>query len=216
VVAQAPDPAGGGALRLRFHRDVIAERVRRLGAQLARQYRGRPPVLVTVLNGGAVFLADLVRSVPLPVEVDFLAVRPVDRAQGSSSQTVALVKDLEIEIAGRHVVLVEDVVNSGLTLSFLVRVLSARDPASLRACVLIDRPRLRVAHLPLDHVGFPIGPELLVGYGLDLGGWFRSLPDLWEVVDEAAVRADPAGALAALSATPPSGVIDGPPGANVH
>mgnify|MGYP001043110267 CR=1 FL=1 len=185
-------------LRLRWDRAAIADRVAELGAEIGERYRGRRPVIVAVLNGATVFLADLVRALPIDVsvEIDFLAVRPVDLRGRTTSQIVGLTKDLEIDIAGRDVLVVEDVVNSGLTLRYLLRTLGARDPRSLRVCVLLDRPRERVASLPIDHVGFEVGPERLVGYGLDLEGWFRNCPDLWEVVDERAVRADPAAALA--------------------
>lgn len=188
-------------LERRWTAAAIHARVTDLGAEIAARHPrtrgdGSAPVLITVLKGGVTFLADLVRSIPLPVEVDFLAVRPMDPGARAASQQVALAKDIEVDIAGRDVLLVEDVIGSGLTLSYLSRVLAARDPATLRACVLLDRPEQRVATLPLDHVGFAIGPERLVGYGLDLGGWFRTCPDLWEVLDERAVMADPARALA--------------------
>lgn len=193
-------------LRLRWDRTAIAERVRRLGADIGARYRGRRPVLVAVLNGATVFLADLVRAVPTDVslEVDFLAVRPVDPRSRAASQAVGLTKDLEIDIAGRDVLVVEDVVNSGLTLRYLLRTLGARDPRSLRVCVLLDRPEQRLTELPLDYVGFAVGSERLLGYGLDLGGWFRSCPDLWEVLDERAVRADPAAALALTRSARPT------------
>lgn len=190
-------------LERRWTAAAISERVAELGSEVAARHPearggGPPPVLVTVLKGGVTFLADLVRAMPLPVEVDFLAVRPMDPGARSASQQVGLAKDIEVDIAGRDVLLVEDVVGSGLTLSYLSRMLATRDPATLRACVLLDRPGQRVASLPLDHVGFTIGPERLVGYGLDLGGWFRSCPDLWEVLDERAVMADPSRALAQM------------------
>lgn len=183
-------------LRLRWDRDEIAERVTELGEEIGTRYRGTVPILVTVLNGGAVFLADLVRAIPLTLQVEFLAVRPLDPRAGPGGQPVALAKDIEVDLSGRHVLLVEDIVASGLTLSYLLRVLAARDPASLRGCTLLDRPGSRIPTLPLDHVGFRVGPELLVGYGLDLDGWFRNCPDLWEVADARSVRADPADALA--------------------
>lgn len=192
-------------LRLRWDRTAIAERVAELGVDVGSRYAGRRLLLVAVLDGASVFLADLVRALPttMAVDVDFLGVRPVDLRSRGSSQTVGLSKDLETELAGRDVLVVEDVVNSGLTLRYLLRALSARDPRSLRVCVLLDRPEQRLAALPIDHVGFTLGPERLVGYGLDLDGWFRGCPDLWEVVDERAVRTDPRAALARTLAGAP-------------
>jgi hypoxanthine phosphoribosyltransferase len=196
-------------LRLRWDRAAIAARVAELGAEIGERYRGRRPVLVAVLDGAAVFLADLVRALPLDaeVEVDFLAVRPVDPRARTASQAVGLTKDLETDLAGRDVLVVEDVVNSGLTLQYLLRTLGARDPRSLRVCVLLDRPGERRTTLPVDHAGFAVGPERLIGYGIDLDGRFRDCPDLWEVVDERALRADPDAALAATRTS-----IEGPGG----
>jgi hypoxanthine phosphoribosyltransferase len=195
-------------LRLRYGRDEIAERVAALGDEIGRVYARRDPVLVTLLMGGCMFLADLVRAVPLRLRLDFLGVSLLQRAPSS----VALTKDLEIDIAGQHVLIVDNLVDTGLTLSYLVRTLAARDPASLRVCTLLDRPARRMVSLPIDHVGFEIGAASLVGYGLDQDGWFRNLPDLWEIVDERAVRANPAAALAATQAGRPEWGGTGSPG----
>jgi hypoxanthine phosphoribosyltransferase len=183
------------ALRLRWDRATIAARVAELGARITAAYAGRDLLMVTVLKGGAVFLADLVRAVDADVDVDFLAVRLL---HSGTSGSVGISKDLEVDIAGRDVLLVEDVIRSGLTMSHLVRTLAARDPASVRVCTLLDGVDRRRVSLPVDHVGFEVGSELLVGYGLDLDGWFRNCPDLWEVVDERAVRASPLAALARI------------------
>ncbi|HWH33640.1 MAG TPA: phosphoribosyltransferase family protein [Egibacteraceae bacterium] len=180
-------------LRLAWPRAAIRARVAELGTEITARYAGQELMLVGVLNGAAVFLADLVRCLELPVRIDFLALRPVDpHAVGEAP--AALLKDLELDIGGRQVLLVEDVVHSGVTLAQVLRLLQARDPASLRVCTLLDRTVARVTALPVDHVGFRVGLAPLVGYGLDLGGHFRALPDLWEVTDEHALLRDPAGA----------------------
>lgn len=177
-------------VRLAWSRTAIQRRVEELGREIGARYAGREPVLVGVLNGAAVFLADLARRVPLSVRVDFLALRPVD-PHAPGDPPPALLKDLESDIAGRPVLLVQDIVGSGVTLAQVIRLLAAREPESLRVCTLLDRTASRLTSLPVDHVGFRVGEEQLVGYGLDLHGRFRALPDLWEVRDERALLADP-------------------------
>lgn len=201
-------------LRLRWDAATIAARVRAIAAELGARHRDDPLLLVTVLKGGTVFLADLIRALPQPVEVDFLAIRRRGRAGGRSGDTqdVALTRDLDRPVEGRHVVLVEDLIDSGVTVDYLLRSLAARGPASLGVCTLLDRPTHRLVDLPLDHVGFTVSEPLLVGYGLDLGGWFRHLPGLWEVLDEPGVRADPATALAQALAAAPGPVVEAPEG----
>lgn len=181
-------------LRLAWSRAAIHARVQELGLEITERYAGAEPVIVGVLRGAAVFMADLVRAIDLPLRLDFLSLRPVD-PHGPRGAPPALVKDLEVDIGGRPVLLVEDVVHSGVTLAQVIRLLASRDPASLRVCTLLDRPAARVTQLPVDHVGFTVGLGTLVGYGLDLGGHFRGLPDLWEVRDEHALLRDPAQAL---------------------
>jgi hypoxanthine phosphoribosyltransferase len=183
-----------GPLRLAWRREVIEARVRSLGEEIAERYSGRELVLVGVLKGAAVFLADLVRATPLPLQLDFLALRPLD-PRSRLPGPPALSKDLELDIAGRPVLLVEDIVDTGVTLAQVLRLLAARDPASLRVCTLLDRPSNRVARIPVDHVGFTVGSAPLVGYGIDLAGGFRNCPDLWEVRDLQAVLAQPRAAL---------------------
>lgn len=184
----------GAPLRLARRREEIAERVAALGREIAERYAGEDLVLVGILKGATVFLADLVRATPLPLRLDFLALRPIDPAARHGGPP-ALTKDLELDVSGKAVLVVEDVVDSGVTLAQVLRLLAARDPASLRVCTLLDRPAGRVATLPVDHVGFTVAGGILVGYGLDLHGRFRHCPDLWEVVDEPLLRADPDAAL---------------------
>jgi len=161
-------------------RDEIARRVAELGAELATAYAGRNPLLVAPLKSSAVFLADLSRALQVPHELDFLELAPYTGGRGHA---VRLLKDLDAPIAGRDVVVVEDVVDTGLTLNFLTRTLALRRPGSLAAVTLLDRPYRRlVEDVPLAHVGFTVPDELFAGYGLGLDERWRALPDLHLVV----------------------------------
>ena len=155
--------------------EQIQSRIRELGAELTAEYAGRTPLLVCVLKGAYVFLTDLAREVDLPVELDFIAVS----SYGSSTRTsgvVRLVKDLDSDIAGRDVILIEDIVDSGLTLRYLRRNLEARNPASLEVATLIARKSADIDALNVKYVGFVIEDEdWLVGYGLDVGQRYRNL-----------------------------------------
>jgi hypoxanthine phosphoribosyltransferase len=152
----------------------IEQRVRELGTQITADYAGKPPLLVGVLKGAFVFMSDLARAIALPVEFDFMAVA----SYGNSTRTsgvVRIVKDLEADLNGRHVLVVEDIVDSGLTLAFLLRNLAARNPASLAVCALLAKPtELDVPELA--YVGFRIPKDFVVGYGLDIGERYRNLP----------------------------------------
>ena len=162
--------------RILVSRDELAARVAQLGEQISRDYAGRPLVLIGVLKGVTFFLADLARAITSPVAIDFLALaRP---ARGGSERMVRIVKDLDRDIAGQHVILVEDVVNTGLTLDFLLKTLRVRDPASLTVCTLLDKAEQRIVPVPLDYTGFVIPDEFVVGYGLDYRELHRNLPFL--------------------------------------
>lgn len=152
----------------------IQHRVRELGAAISADYAGLDPVLVGVLRGVVLFMADLMRAVPIPFSIDFLAITSYG-AQAGPGQ-VRLLKDLEISIEGRHVLFVEDMVDTGLTLHTLLRLLRAREPASLHVCTLFDKPRLRLVKLPLRYVGFELPDRYVVGYGLDYRQRYRNLP----------------------------------------
>jgi hypoxanthine phosphoribosyltransferase len=167
---------------------ALADRVGELAADIGAAYRGTAPVLVTVLRGGTFFLADLVRRIPLALEVDFLALSPY-----SAGRTARVIKDLDRDITGRHVLVVEDIVDTGLTLAYLLRTLAAREPASLRVCALLDRSVRRIADVPLDWVGFEVGDEFLVGYGLDVDERVRQVPAVLAVHDVETFREDPEG-----------------------
>ncbi|MFQ5859077.1 MAG: hypoxanthine phosphoribosyltransferase, partial [Anaerolineae bacterium] len=153
----------------------IQDRVQQLGAMISQDYAGRPPLLVGVLRGVLIFMADLLRAIDIPVAVDFMAIsRYAPTAQ--TGGVVRLIKDLEEPIEGRHVLFVEDIVDTGLTLSYLLRTLRGREPASLEVCVLFDRPHHRLIDIDVAYTGFEIGDEFVVGYGLDYGQRYRNLP----------------------------------------
>ncbi|HEX8803692.1 MAG TPA: hypoxanthine phosphoribosyltransferase [Acidimicrobiales bacterium] len=159
--------------------DKIRARVAELGEQITVDYAGRPPLLVCVLKGAFVFLADLVREIRLPVEVDFMAVSSYG-ASTRSSGVVRIVKDLEVDLGGRDVVLVEDIVDSGLTLTYLRRNLAARQPATLEVCALFVRQGKQKVQEELRYVGFEIPPAFVLGYGLDVAERYRNLPYVCE------------------------------------
>lgn len=153
--------------------DQIRRRIQDLGARITADYQGRPPLLVGVLKGAFMFMSDLARAIQLPVEFDFMAVA----SYGSSTRTsgvVRIVKDLDTDLAGRHVLLVEDIIDSGLTLAFLLRNLAARHPASLAVCALLAK-EVALSTPELAYVGFRIPKDFVVGYGLDIGEKYRNL-----------------------------------------
>jgi len=163
-------------------REKIARRVAELGLEIAAAYKGRDPLLVAPLKSSAVFLADLSRALPIPHELDFLELAAYTGGQGASARVI---KDLDVSVVDRHVLIVEDVVDTGLTLNFLARTLSLRQVASLAAVTLLDRPYRRLADdVPLEFVGFTAPDELFAGYGLGFDERWRALPDLYFVVPE--------------------------------
>jgi hypoxanthine phosphoribosyltransferase len=170
------DPALGPMVK---SQEEIARRIRELGAQITRDYADHPPLLICILKGAFVFLADLVREIRLPLEVDFMAVSSYG-ASTKSSGVVRIVKDLDIELQDRHVLLVEDIVDSGLTLNYLSRNLLARKPADFKVCALFVRQGNQKTAIDLDYVGFEIPPSFVLGYGLDVAERFRNLPYVCE------------------------------------
>ena len=157
----------------------IRERIDALGAQISADYAGDPPLLVGVLKGAFVFMADLARAIRLPVEIDFMAVSSYG-ASTRSSGVVRIVKDLDIDLQGRRVILIEDIVDSGLTLTYLRRNLLAREPASLDVCALFVRQGNQKTQEELRYVGFEIPPAFVLGYGLDVAERYRNLPYVCE------------------------------------
>jgi len=157
--------------------DELRGRINELGKEITADYADRPPLLVGVLKGAFVFMSDLSRAIDLPVEFDFMAVSSYGSATRSSG-VVRIIKDLDLDLGGRDVIIVEDIVDSGLTLAYLRKNLAARDPASLEVCALLVKEGLQRVELDLKYVGFHIPPEFVVGYGLDVGERYRNLPYL--------------------------------------
>jgi hypoxanthine phosphoribosyltransferase len=164
-----------GIRRVLVPADDLKARVAELGRQIRDDYVGRTPMLVGVLKGAVVFLADLMRAIEAPCECDFIAVSSYG-ASTRSSGIVRLTKDLSVSIEGRDVLIVEDIVDTGRTLAYLVRNLETRQPRSLRVCALLDKAARREVPVTLDYVGFTIPDEFVVGYGLDYAGLYRNLP----------------------------------------
>ena len=155
--------------------DALAERIAELGEEISEDYEGRDLLLVGVLKGAVFFMADLMRHVRVHCEVDFMAISSYGAATDSSG-VVRILKDLDINIRDRHVLVVEDIIDSGLTLSYLVRNLSAREPASLEICALLTKPSRREIEVPVRYVGFEIPNRFVIGYGLDFAERYRNLP----------------------------------------
>lgn len=157
-----------------FDADAIASRVRAIGASISEDYTGTVPVLVGLLTAAAPFLADLSRAVTIPSEIDVISVNRYGDGEG-----IAFLKDCAISIEGRHVVVVDDTVDTGLTLQYVVKSLLARRPASLAVCTLLDRPHRRIADIEIRYRGFELPDVYVVGYGLDYLGRYRELPALY-------------------------------------
>ena len=155
--------------------DVLQQRIAELGAEITADYAGRFPLLVGVLKGAFMFMSDLIRRIDLPVELDFMAVSSYG-ASTKTSGVVRILKDLDVDLKDRDVLLVEDIVDSGLTLAYLRDLLLARSPASLQVCALLVREGSRPSAAELRYVGFEIPPEFVIGYGLDLAERYRNLP----------------------------------------
>jgi len=158
-------------------KEDIAQRVDELALQIRSDYRGKNPLLIGVLKGSFVFLSDLVRAMNIPAEIDFVRLASYGAGTENSGK-IKLVKDIETPIKDRHVLVIEDIVDRGLTVRFLMDYLSFRQPASLKLCALFDKPSRRKVEVPIDYVGFTVPDAFVVGYGLDLGEKFRYLPDL--------------------------------------
>lgn len=168
--------------------DELARRVRELGAQISEDYAGRDLLLICVLKGAMFFVSDLMRRLDVPCEVDFMAVASYGSATDSSG-VVRILKDLDAAIEGRDVLIVEDIVDSGLTLHYLLRNLGARNPASMEVCALLTKPERRKVELEPRYVGFEIPNRFVIGYGLDHAERYRNLPFV-AALNPAAVAAD--------------------------
>ena len=158
-----------------YREEQLRQRVKELGAQITADYAGKEPVLASVLRGSYIFMADLTRAIQLPVTVDFMAVSSYGAGTKSSGQ-VEIKKDLSDSIEGRDLIIVEDILDSGNTLFYLMEILKARKPASIRICTLMDKPDRRTQPIVADYVGFTIPDAFVVGYGLDYNEKYRNLP----------------------------------------
>lgn len=165
------------SLRPLYSRQDIAAKVEEIARRIDADYIGKEIVMVAILKGSILFIADLARAVQTPVLIDFMRVASYGAGTSSSGQ-VEILKDLEMDIAGRHVLIVEDIIDSGLTLQVLYRRLLEKQPASLRICTLIDKKARREARVPVNYVGFTMDDGFIVGYGLDLDERYRDLPDI--------------------------------------
>ena len=161
--------------RVLVSEEQLAQRVKEIAARIDADYAGKEPLLVSVLRGSFVFMADLVRQITLPCTVDFMAVSSYGSGTTSSGQ-VKIIKDLSEPIEGRDVLVVEDILDSGNTLSYLLKLLEARHPASIRLCTLLDKPERRTKPVAVQYTGFTIPDEFVVGYGLDYDEKYRNLP----------------------------------------
>ena len=164
-----------GVSKVLIEEEAVAARVAELGSEISGDYADRDLLLVGVLKGAVFFMADLMRNLTIPCEVDFMAISSYG-ASTDSSGVVRILKDLDINIEGRHVLVVEDIIDSGLTLSYLIRNLESREPATLEVCALLTKPSRREIDVPVRYVGFEIPNKFVVGYGLDFAERYRNLP----------------------------------------
>lgn len=165
----------GDVAEILLTEEEIASKVRELGAQISVDYRGRSLTLVSVLKGSLPFMADLMRAIEIPVRIDLMEVSSYGGSSTESSGLVRILKDLSASIADEDVLIVEDIIDTGLTLNYLVRYLRGKAPASLHICTLLDKPARRLVEIPVDYKGFTIPDRFVVGYGLDYGELYRNL-----------------------------------------
>lgn len=161
--------------RIIISEEEIQKRVKELGTQISQDYNDQPIALICILKGGLMFLCDLAKHITSPVTYDFMSVSSYGDATQSSG-VVRITKDLEESIEGKHVIIVEDIIDTGLTLSYLLNNLLSRNPASVRICTLLNKPSNRRVEIPVDYVGFEVPNEFLVGYGLDFKQLYRNIP----------------------------------------
>jgi hypoxanthine phosphoribosyltransferase len=155
--------------------EQISTRVAELGSRISADYQGRTLTLVSVLKGSLPFMADLMRAIDLPLRIDLMEVSSYGGATTESSGLVRILKDLSASIAGEDVLIVEDIIDTGLTLNYLIRYLRGKNPATLRICTLLDKPARRLVEIPVDYIGFQIPDQFVIGYGLDYGEVYRNL-----------------------------------------
>lgn len=160
-----------------YTEEQVKERVNELAKQIEADYKGKTPLLVSILKGSFIFMADLVRSLDIDCTIDFMIVSSYG-TKSKSTGAVKILKDLDIDIEGKHILLVEDILDSGLTLSYIKRILETKKPASVRICTLLDKPSRRTAAITADYTGFTIPDEFVVGYGLDYAERYRNFPSI--------------------------------------
>lgn len=153
----------------------IQEKIQELGAQISEDYKGKKLLLVSVLKGSVLVMADLMRAISIPVRIDFMSVSSYGNAVKTSG-VVKIIKDLDIDISGYDVLIVEDILDSGMTLSYLTQILAKRNPNSIKVLTLLDKPERRQVEVPIDYVGFEVPDEFVIGYGLDYDEKYRNLP----------------------------------------
>ncbi len=185
---EPPSEPAGEAIGLVLTPDEIERRVDQLAGQITRDYAGRSPILIGVLKGSAFFLADLVRRIDLPLRLDFIAI--TSYGEGAHSGVVRILKDLSMSIEDEDVILVEDIIDTSLTVTYLMATLQARRPRSLEVCGLLDKSVRRIIEVPLKYKGFDIPDEFVIGYGLDFQGRYRNLRGIIGVRDMDALNAD--------------------------
>ena len=163
--------------RVLISEEQLSKRIREMAAEITRDYAGKNPTMICILKGAVMFYSDLLRYIPIPLTMDFMAVSSYGNKTKSSGE-VEIRKDLSTSIEGKHVIIVEDIVDSGFTLSYLTRMLSSRGAASVKLCTLLDKPARRAPGITLksDYSGFVVGDEFVVGYGLDYAEYYRNLP----------------------------------------
>ena len=165
----------GDVAEILLTEEQISTRVAELGARISADYQGRTLTLVSVLKGSLPFMADLMRAIDLPLRIDLMEVSSYGGATTESSGLVRILKDLSASIAGEDVLIVEDIIDTGLTLNYLIRYLRGKNPATLRICTLLDKPARRLVEIPVDYIGFEIPDQFVIGYGLDYGEVYRNL-----------------------------------------
>lgn len=153
----------------------IKEKIKQLGEQISKDYEGKNPVMICILKGGIVFLSDLMRNISIQVELDFMSLSSYGDSTKSSG-VVRIKKDIDVDISNRDVIIVEDIVDSGLTLKYLNEYFMQHNPASVKICTLLDKPKAHKIDIKIDYVGFEVGNEFVVGYGLDYAQKYRNLP----------------------------------------
>ena len=169
-------------LKILVRHGEIAEAVDRLAREIKRDYQDKQPLLIGVLKGSFVFMADLIRQLDLPSELDFVRLSSYGATRESSGR-VRIVQEVKMPVKGRDVLVVEDIVDTGITISFLLDYLKKKQPASLKVCTLTDKPSRRRVPVPIDYLGFTVPNKFIVGYGLDLNQRFRNLPDIYTMED---------------------------------